>query len=794
MITNYSINITKDAQGVAFRTPDSNWVIVNPRDWAGYTVIFRGFKSPFTMFGFPANKNIKFLGYKITANSTQFWNSFNEGGSGIIDNREVIMDRYNIINKIQYKNLGGQTILGCNFPNSGVISQEWVTNIAGKHCGVRTKIKLTSNGDEYIDADYDFINVLSLCPDTVKQNTNGEWRALYTQEVNSIKEYIGVMSLIAINGVNVQTEDQACEWLSSYNTKEDVVKQKFLDWMNSFKEPPLTFTEEQKNKYYMVLQNFYMGVHMPAMDHPEQAGVTDRFNINGRTRHYLTPNIAGYNGMWIWDSAMALQGIMSALETPSPYLIEVIQDVLLIWAATQEKYPIINQWEGSVHINAAGNISQPADLYVPIVLEAYKKGIISYDFLKNAMYPALRSHYENYKQKAGGNYLLSVGASYGRDGTHIAPDGGSNSAETGIVGDFAMMAIGMATIAQICGEDYSSFVLDHKNIKQNFNEKMWRPEYNIYWNLQNNQFKDGNLSGNIGTTPFGVGMLIIADLVPSERIKLMFDVLETNFVDRSVYAEGIGYTSVPITASYYDPHTQWDGPTWDWVDNILCIQAILSASKRYNLQQQLKVFFDKILNREIFFIGLFSEQCLESYQSTDGGFATWSSRPYIPSGNALVIAMTGVNLYENLNYDLLDDSYIPPPPEQYPVFQSLTFSPNIIKVGDLFSIIGQVINADAVYISGPDEKGLNEQRLDINFIFNNIIIEISGQHVFYFRAVNSPPGEVPLTTEIELTITILAKDEEPPTEPKGGGQVLGIILGLLGLTSVAYWLENRKKK
>jgi len=754
----FSIPVTVNKNKLVFTSPDSNWTAQNLQDFGGWRFFFRSWKDiVFGVFGRKATDNMILQGYKYSAAT----GTFNEyGGAGSIV-KDTILDRFNAVNRVSYLNKGGKSTLVATFPSSAT-GLTYATDIAGSKCGFRFRMSLTSLQSEYPSATYDFVNFLNRCPDSVQQDAQGQWVAYFTQAVNTTEEYVGVLSLIAVNGVQVQSEAEAAQWADNYTAQESKVRQQFLDYMHSFKTPPASFSENQQLDYYRVLWSLYMGIGRSPMDHPETAGITDNFNISCRTRHFIKPTVELlYYGQWTWDSALALQGIITALNSPSPYLLEVIQDIMLIWAATQAKYPNIKYWQGSIFINPAASLiaqPQPADLFCPVVIECYRRGFIDLPFLRDMMYPALQSFYMAYKAQAGSDYLLSRSHSMGRDGGNLLPIDSSTSAETGVCADFAMMALGMATLAQILGKDYAPYIADFKSIKLSF-QTLWRPEYNIYWNVQNGSFKDGGIPGNLGSSPYGIGLAILSGIVPSDKIVPLFNVLEASYVDHRAplaqFPDGIGYTSVPTTATYYDPHTQWNGPTWDWCDNMTCIQAALSAVQRFGLTQ-LQPIADTILRREFALIGYALGETIESYDSLTGQFATWSHASYTESGIPLLAGALSRNIYDNLDYSLID-GVVPPPPAA-PTFDSLTVAPASVQVNQSFSITGTTTNADTVTMSGPNTEGLNPVQLPTDFTVSNLVQASAGSYTYFFKGTGSG-GEV--KRSIMVTVT-----SAPPGTPE----------------------------
>lgn len=579
------------------------------------------------------NTNPQFSGWNLyvtnpTANSCGY----------ISQENEIISDRYNYIDNQYTKNLGTGEVSLFNKWYVTPSTYAWQTDIDGQFCGERFTV-ITTQGI------YEFTNVIDPCPTRVVENGGGKFTVYFNNHPqNTIKQYKSILTLTKVNGQDLGTEVGISDWILNFDAMRQGVKDEFEGFMRGFKYPAGKSNDE-KLDYYRFLLNIWMGAHKPVSD----SLTNNKLVVGGKAKYYLSPNLATYTtGMWIWDSALTLQGGVSALDGSSPLFNSIINDVLDVQAGNNPSYPNNQPWHCELHPDSFGLCyAQPTELYIPVILGAYNKGIVAQSKLCSQMYPILKSNYYYYKQKAGSSFMFSTQGGYGRDGTTLLS---GTTASSDSVSGYALMAKGMSKISEICGlsSDKAVYDSDYNSIKTAF-EKLWREDKGIYWNLDGSgSYKDGS-TNNIGATPYGVCLAIVTGLVPSNRIERIFNVLEQNYVDGySAFPDtGVGYTSVPKTASFYDPASQWNGGSWDWADNTICYNAISKAISEYGLTN-LQPVKDRIAKRNMNMFGYYSIYMMESYNSATGQLSSWSSRPYMAAGNIMGAIEGNNNLYATL--------------------------------------------------------------------------------------------------------------------------------------------------
>ena len=65
-------------------------------------------------------------------------------------------------------------------------------------------------------------------------------------------------------------------------------------------------------------------------------------------------------------------------------------------------------------------------------------------------------------------------------------------------------------------------------------------------------------------------------------------------------------------------------------------------------------------------------------------------------------------------------------------FTSLEAVPNPVRVGEPFMIIGETVDTNTVYMSGPDVDGLDEHSHTPSFTHPNLMIGTKGIHRYFF--------------------------------------------------------------
>lgn len=123
-----------------------------------------------------------------------------------------------------------------------------------------------------------------------------------------------------------------------------------------------------------------------------------------------------------------------------------------------------------------------------------------------------------------------------------------------------------------------------------------------------------------------------------------------------------------------------------------------------------------------------------------------------------------------------------PPTTTEPVFTELYATPSPVEVGKPFTIIGTAQNATTIYMSGPNQKGLNEHQHNSSFTHPNITLDTPGDYIYYFDAVGEGS-----TTEATLTISVKEK-------PKGISKAALILGGLALGTLIALAIAISRKK
>ncbi|NTV23550.1 MAG: hypothetical protein HGA85_04205 [Nanoarchaeota archaeon] len=566
------------------------------------------------------------------------------GSAGVYWETEQYMDKHSVVNNYWLKFVKqGEIVLS----SQGIPSNAaWSTAIAGKYPGIR--YTFTSGSDTF-----EFVHALSIAPSWYNKTSSSEWKATYLGNASQLLNLINVKALVKINGVSTGTEEQIPAWLEQYPNKAASIDQEYVSFMKNFKYP-VGRSDEEVQDYYNVLYNYWYDTWTdPKPD------AKSNFYVNSRNAEVFSPNILQYkDGQWVWDSAISLMGMLPALESnPDTYVVSKVKDAIAVEAKNQPKYPAVSEWSLEIHPAWKGNGGQPAELYLPVTLYAYKKGLISKTELCDIA-PNFKSAYMAYKAKAGSDFLLSFGPHYGRDGTDALQE---TDASADASGGFAMMALGLNALSEECGLP-DSYDADYAAIKTNF-EKLWNPGLGLYVNLD----KSGNQVSSqsaMKATPYGECMAIIAGIVPKDRYQKIFDAMDTYFVHNN-----IGYTSIANTHSCFtaagvnnaclDGET-WDGPIWSWADNAFCLQAIRVAKDRDGIDISQK---QKIESWSFKLMGSDSPFAKESYNPASlSSDAEWDSVPYAPAGNEIPGIIFSFNPYA-----AFDDLSPPSQPSCIPV-------------------------------------------------------------------------------------------------------------------------------
>jgi hypothetical protein len=649
-INNDYIDSTSSSDQIMFQHyKGGNWACVEPLDYANSKMSCGQFRtlnyrpSSFQFLG-GSTGNWRWTPVKLMSSGEYYGRDRNNTDWWVKYESEQHMDKYSVIDYTQFKVLrGGEIVLSAsNLPSNYV----YETTISGGYCGIR--YSHTGSSVTELSRTYQFVNVLNKCPDRIEKSSN-EIKIFYNMKTNNNFNITQTRTLIKVDNTDLNVESSLKNYFLDYYAEVQKIKDDYTHFIQNYNYP-YDSTNEQIDDYFHVLYNHWFNSYQDVITEP-----SSKLYVGGESKEIFTPNYKGYYQLYIWDGSQTLLSEVASIKSiVDETTKKKIKGILEIWAKNAVKAPTPKLWLACYGTNyLCSESSQPAELYTPIVLESYKKGIITKEFMCGDMYLSLKSHYLAYNQKfsANGGYL-SYESALGRDGTDMLYQ---TSASTDAMAGFALMSVGLATIAEECNIDMDvpGYVTNYNNVKLKF-EDMWSSRLGMYVNLDynHNKYESAN---NIRATPYGNFIAIIAGIVPKDRIEMIYSSMESHFTYNNM-----GYTSATNDFIYFNPAgtnnggfagETFEGPVWEWVDNVYGLLSMFVAKSRDGLDVQIHI--DKLKSWNYRLIGSDSPFPKESYNPSDlEADAEWDSVPYSPAGVSIPISLFDFNVFKNYDYSL----------------------------------------------------------------------------------------------------------------------------------------------
>jgi hypothetical protein len=466
--------------------------------------------------------------------------------------------------------------------------------------------------------------------------------------------------------------------VSAYRSMEERVFNQTKTFFGAFNYPNVT-GEANKTDYYKGVYTWYTS-NLPCVN---KTDTNNQFYVGGRCVVYNTPNLAGYYGMWDWDSGNTGLGLISSINWSSPNALYVANITAADWVrAFAHNQPR----GGNATINRAvfqfSNESgtQSEGIHALLALNLYNKSVINSKELCLDLLPVYKNDFEArmYADTDNDGRVGDNAGNLGRDGTDaIYTQQESPDATFWHILD----SITMANIYATCGN-----VTLINNTLARFNKTVTAYEgfyrssaykYGAYWTYNSSNVPGSwyniNLArafnaSDIAASPFAqVGALPWGLVNQSRANYLTYDILENLYTDSS-NGDKVGYTSIPRMHQCYtaagvdgacDSGETWDGPSWAGVDNFYVGMLIRDAIQRYNYN--LSGMLDTIRARNFYIFGIDSNSTgdatpygAESYNSANRGAwnaVTWGSTPYGWGGNIPTSLVNNYNIFGVLSFN-----------------------------------------------------------------------------------------------------------------------------------------------